>query len=87
MLGQFLGGRNSGSPSGSRLFRYEVEGLRQNAQTDQSEYPIRSSASIFITVPYERMNQEMQRITQMGGKIVNIEAVNFDPACAADREG
>ena len=79
MLGQFLGGRSSGSPSGSRLFRYEVTGLSQNDQTDKMEYPIRSSASIFITVPYERMNQEMQRITQMGGKIVNIEPVNFDP--------
>ncbi len=34
--------------------------------------PIRKSGSVFITVPYGRMNQEMQRITRMGGKIVSI---------------
>ncbi|WP_346294472.1 phycobilisome linker polypeptide, partial [Sphaerothrix gracilis] len=51
------------------------------------EYPIRSSASTFITVPYERMNQEMQRITQMGGTIVSIEPVNFDPTAGNSEEG
>ncbi|NJO41860.1 MAG: ferredoxin-NADP reductase [Cyanobacteria bacterium CRU_2_1] len=57
---------------GSRLFVYEVEGLRQNEETDKMGYPIRRSGSVFITVPYSRMNQEMQRITRMGGKIVGI---------------
>lgn len=61
---------------GTRFFRYEVAGLRQNEETDNLDYSIRSSANTFITVPFNRMNQEMQRITRMGGRIVNIEAVN-----------
>jgi hypothetical protein len=31
---------------------YEVVGLRQNDQTDQMDYPIRNSGSVFITVPW-----------------------------------
>lgn len=57
---------------GNRCFRYEVVGLRQNDETDRMVHPIRSSSSIFITVPYDRMNEEMQRITRMGGQIVSI---------------
>lgn len=63
---------------GTRMFVYEVVGLRQNAETDQINYPIRQSGSVFITVPYSRMNQEMQRITRMGGKIVNIHPLSAD---------
>lgn len=70
MLGQ-IGGRTS-----NRYFRYEVVGLRQSEETDKTAYPIRSSASEFITVPENRMNQEMQRITRMGGKIVSIHPLN-----------
>lgn len=73
MLGQFAGQSNSAA---SRCFRYEVTGLRQNTETDSMGYPIRSSSSVFITVPYNRMNETMQRITAMGGKIVNIEAMS-----------
>ncbi len=58
--------------SGSRLFVYEIEGLRQSGETDSLGYPIRRSGNVFITVPYSRMNQEMQRITRLGGKIVSI---------------
>lgn len=66
---------NSGNTTefGNRMFVYEVVGLRQNQETDQADYQIRQSGSIFITVPYSRMNQEMQRITRMGGKIVSIQ--------------
>jgi sulfite reductase alpha subunit-like flavoprotein len=59
--------------TGTRCFRYEVVGLRQNDETDKMNYSIRSSAPVFITVPLDRMNQEMQRITRMGGKIVSIQ--------------
>jgi len=59
--------------SGSRVFVYEVVGLRQNGATDQTNYPIRSSGSVFIRVPYNRMNQEMRRLTRLGGKIVSIQ--------------
>ncbi|WP_066377614.1 MULTISPECIES: ferredoxin--NADP reductase [unclassified Anabaena] len=68
--GAFEGAANT--ESGSRVFVYEVVGLRQNEETDQTNYPIRKSGSVFIRVPYNRMNQEMQRITRLGGKIVSI---------------
>lgn len=56
----------------SRVFIFEVEGMRQGENTDKLNFPIRRSGSVYITVPYERMNQEMRRISQMGGKIVSI---------------
>jgi ferredoxin--NADP+ reductase len=58
---------------GSRVFVYEVVGLHQNEETDKTNYPIRKSGSVFIKVPYNRMNQEMRRITRLGGKIVSIQ--------------
>jgi len=71
-------GGSANSLSGSRLFIYEVEGLRQSQETDKMGYPIRRSGSVFITVPYSRMNQEMQRITRMGGRIVSIRPATAD---------
>ncbi len=70
MLAQ-ISGRSS-----NRYFRYEVVGLRQSEGTQQVDYPIRSSATEFITVPENRMNQEMQRISRLGGKIVSIQPLN-----------
>lgn len=64
------GATNAGA--NSRVFVFEVEGMRQGGNTDQLNYPIRRSGTVSITVPYNRMNQEMRRIAQMGGKIVNI---------------
>ncbi|MFZ4677528.1 MAG: ferredoxin--NADP reductase [Nodosilinea sp.] len=72
MYNPSVSGGNASTVAGSRLFLYEVQGLRQNAGTDLMSTPIRKSGSVFITVPYGRMNQEMQRITRMGGKIVSI---------------
>lgn len=72
MYNPSVSGGNASTLAGSRLFLYEVQGLRQNAETDQMDTPIRKSGSVFITVPYNRMNQEMQRITRLGGKIVSI---------------
>lgn len=67
-----------GSQTTNRIFLYEVEGLRQNDATDQNTYPIRQSGSTFIKVPYSRMNEEMQRITRMGGKIISIQPLSAD---------
>ncbi len=67
------------SPStlaGNRLFVYEVAGLNQNDNTDSLDYSIRQSGSVFFTVPYSRMNQEMRRITRLGGRIVSIKPFN-----------
>lgn len=55
----------------SRLFVYEVVGLDQDDLT-------RRSGSQFFTVPYARMNQEMQRILRLGGKIVSIKPLNAE---------
>ena len=65
------GGANN-TPSGSRLFIYEVKGLRQSLESDKADYSIRRSGSQYILVPYGRMNQEMQRINRLGGTIVSI---------------
>lgn len=73
MLGSSLVGNNSTSPSKSRIFVYEITGLKQSEINDSNNYQIRSSSSIFRKVPYNRMNQEMQRISKMGGTIVNIQ--------------
>ncbi|BAY45205.1 oxidoreductase FAD/NAD(P)-binding subunit [Scytonema sp. HK-05] len=62
--------------SGSRVFVYEVVGLRQSEETDKTSYQIRNSGSVFIRVPYNRMNQEMRRITRLGGKIVSIQPLS-----------
>jgi ferredoxin--NADP+ reductase len=62
------GGNNT--VAGNRLFVYEVEGLGQDGNGQDA--PIRRSGTQTMTVPYNRMNEEMQRITRLGGKIVNI---------------
>ncbi|HEY9613885.1 phycobilisome linker polypeptide [Allocoleopsis sp.] len=87
MLGSIVGGSTSSSPSSARCFRYEVVGLRQSVDTDNTDYPIRSSASVFITVPYNRMNEEMQRITRLGGKIVSIQPLTSEGESASESEG
>ncbi|MGC9504330.1 phycobilisome linker polypeptide [Baaleninema sp.] len=86
MMGSTAIGGTANTPSGGRLFRYEVRGLRQNPETDKNGYPIRSSDTVVFTVPYSRMNQEMQRITRMGGEIVKIEPVSFDPNASSEGE-
>ncbi|AFZ23081.1 MULTISPECIES: phycobilisome linker polypeptide [Cylindrospermum] len=80
MFGQTTLGAGSVSSSASRIFRYEVVGLRQNSETDKNKYNIRRSGSVFITVPYSRLNEEYQRITRLGGKIVKIELLSTPEA-------
>jgi|GEM_PF-399417 len=79
MYSPSLSGGAANSESGSRIFVYEVEGMRQSQATDQTSNPIRRSGSVFISVPYDRMNQEMRRIARMGGKIVSIRPSNSAP--------
>ncbi|MBV9386301.1 MAG: phycobilisome linker polypeptide [Chroococcidiopsidaceae cyanobacterium CP_BM_ER_R8_30] len=73
MFGQTTVGSGGISSNASRVYRYEVVGLRQNEENDKNNYEIRRSGSVFITVPYNRMSEEMQRILRMGGKIVSIK--------------
>ncbi|HEY9805468.1 MAG TPA: phycobilisome linker polypeptide, partial [Candidatus Obscuribacterales bacterium] len=56
----------------------EVTGLRQTYRSNKLSYPIRRSGSTFVTVPYGRMNEEMQRINRLGGKIVSIQPLTAD---------
>ncbi|MBW4665440.1 MAG: ferredoxin-NADP reductase [Chroococcus sp. CMT-3BRIN-NPC107] len=70
--------RAANTEAGSRVFVYEVVGIRQNEETDKMDPEIRQSGSVFIRVPYSRMNQEMQRIARLGGKIVNIHPADVD---------
>lgn len=86
MFGQTAVGTGGLNSAGSRVFRYEVVGLRQSDENDKNNYEIRNSGSIFVTVPYSRMNEEMQRITRMGGKIVNIEPLTAESALKPDSE-
>jgi phycocyanin-associated, rod len=58
-----------------RHFIYEVEGLRQTEETTQNSYPICNSSNIMSRVPYDRMNEEMRRISRLGGKIVAIHSM------------
>lgn len=69
MLGQ-IATKSPGTDN--RIFIYEVAGLQQNEVTESYSTPIRTSNNQFIQVPFSRMNDFMQRITMMQGKIVNI---------------
>lgn len=86
MFGQTTLGSATLSDAGNRVYRFEVQGLRQTYQSDKLSYPIRSSGSVFITVPYSRMNEEMQRINRLGGKIVSIEPLTLDSNDTAKSE-
>jgi hypothetical protein len=77
MFSQFVGGE-----SAARIFTYEVTGLRQNDETENNSYALRNSSSVFINVPYGRMNPEMQRITRLGGTIVSIKPYDGSSALA-----
>lgn len=76
MLGKSVLSGCSSSSSNNRIFVYEVTGLRQNQENDSNSYAFRSSSSTFVSVPYNRMNEEMQRIGKMGGTIVSIQPLN-----------
>jgi phycocyanin-associated, rod len=86
MLGQSALVRGSASNAENRTFVYEVTGLHQNAETANHLYQFRNSSSVFIQVPYRRMNEEMQRINRLGGKIIGIRTVGSSAPTAAAEE-
>ncbi|MEN9869374.1 MAG: phycocyanin associated linker protein [Cyanobacteriota bacterium] len=75
MLGKSVISGRSSSSSNNRIFVYEVTGLKQNQANDSNSYSFRNSSSTFVSVPYSRMNEEMQRIGKMGGTIVSIQSL------------
>jgi phycocyanin-associated, rod len=56
----------------SRVFVYEVTGLRQSDRTVNNSHEIRHSDSMFVQVPFSRMNEFMQQVDRSGARIVNI---------------
>jgi ferredoxin--NADP+ reductase len=72
MYNPSLSGNAGNSAANSRLFIYEVIGLRDSNSSESANGKIRRSGSQLITVPYQRMNQEMRRIANLGGKILSI---------------
>lgn len=76
MLGSSALTGTSSSSADSRIFVYEVEGLGQAAYTLKNSYPVRNSDKVLMHVPYSSMNDEMRRITRLGGKIVNIRSLD-----------
>lgn len=60
-----------------RRFLFEVVGIA-NQGNSSLDYPIRQSGSSFIAVPYSRMNQEMNRINRLGGKIIKITPMGIN---------
>ncbi len=84
MFGQTTLGSATLNDADNRMYRYEVAGVRQTYQSDKLSYPIRRSGSFFVTVPYGRMNEEMQRINRMGGRIVKIEPLTLENSSAGD---
>ncbi len=87
MFGHIIGGRSSNTVNGSRYFRYEVTGLHHNEVTELQDHSIRSSASVLITVPFTRLNETTQRITRLGGKIVNIQPLALSSPVVSDSTG
>lgn len=66
------------SNSSNRMFRVEVEGMGQNVDPDSISYRIRSTRKTYLSVPYSRMSEQMQRINRMGGKIISIEPLTVE---------
>lgn len=62
----------SSSTYDNRMFVYEVEGLGNKSVAGVNADATRKVGRSFISVSYSRMNQEMQRILRLGGKIVAI---------------
>ncbi len=72
MYNPSLSGGSGNSAANNRLFIYEVIGLSNRGSADSVNGNVRRSGSEFITVPYQRMNQELRRIANLGGKILSI---------------
>ena len=86
MFGQTALGSGTLDDASNRVYRFEVKELRQTYASDKLSYPIRRSGSTFVTVPYNRMSEEMQRISRLGGKIVSIQPLTLEGDSEAKSE-
>ena len=74
-------GSASSTEYNNRSFLYEVVGLK--AGNGIANDLVRKSGTTLITVPYNRMNQELQRITRLGGQIISIKPLDQVSATGA----
>ncbi len=88
MYNPSLSGSAGNSAANNRLFIYEVIGLSNSQSADGVNGNVRRSGSEFITVPYQRMNQELRRIANLGGKILSIRpfGANSQPMAIENSE-
>jgi phycocyanin-associated rod protein len=86
MFGQTTLGSGNLNDASSRVYRIEVEGMRQNVNPDKVSYSIRNSGRTFLSVPYNRMSEQLQRINRMGGKILSIEPLTPEGDAQAKTE-
>lgn len=70
----------SSSDNGNRMYRIEVQGMGQRVDPDRISYRIRSTGTTYLSVPYNRLSEQMQRINRMGGKILSIEPLGGEPS-------
>ncbi len=78
MFGQNSLGSGTLADSSSRMFRVEVEGMSQKGNTNQVSYSMRNSGRTFLSVPYNRMNAQLQRINRMGAKVISIKPLTSE---------
>ncbi len=83
MYNPSVAGGNANTEFGSRMYVIEVTGFGQGANSGVTIPSVRRSGTTFVRVPYNRMNQEVQRISRLGGKIVSIKPFNADSAAAS----
>ena len=60
----------------NRIFLYEVMINPKMGKPSQIDGLFQRRGKFYLKVPYKRMSQEMQRISRLGGKIVNIMPIS-----------
>ncbi|ACB52554.1 hypothetical protein cce_3206 [Crocosphaera subtropica ATCC 51142] len=60
----------------NRVFLYEVVINPKMGKLSQIDGLFQRRGKFYLKVPHERMSQEMQKISRLGGKIVNIIPIN-----------
>ncbi|WP_124970708.1 DUF1816 domain-containing protein [Aphanothece sacrum] len=70
----------------SRVFLYEVVIPPQIAGLNQMNGLMQRQGKFYLKVPYERMNEEMQRIIRLEGKIMKITSLSAIEAGPLDKQ-
>ncbi len=83
MYNPSVAGGNANTEFGSRMYVIEATGFGQGSNSGVFTSAVRRSGTTFSRVPYSRMNQEVQRISRLGGKIVSISPFNAESAAAS----